>query len=224
MRCLILLSIAFWMAGCKINVSGDVIIGDLMNVAFGHKETILTPGTLRLEMSSLDTCQNERANLGASLERFFINFTPKTCEQSGMETYLLATIDIPVTASRDAWKMKTRSTFGILSKISDQIGGIEVEMLLHQGLFKELSKTIESKYFQKLDFSGSRLNLTLKNDQRALQVVLIADAFVNGDPVTVQKSIPIDPMNRLDIEISDVRREHLSRMGWVPMFSLVMGI
>ena len=112
----------------------------------------------------------------------------------------------------------------IIATRSSQIGGVEVELLLNQARFRTINKAIEAKYFQKFDFSRSRIGVRLKNDQVTYHDVLASDVFADGLPVVGLKAFGLKPGAHLRVELSDVQREFFSLYSRVPLFKLILSI
>ncbi|QPJ65603.1 MAG: hypothetical protein G3M78_09440 [Candidatus Nitrohelix vancouverensis] len=211
-------------AGCKMNLTGNVFLSDLYKVPNQAGKELLTSGVLRLEMASATACEQERSNLASTMNHYFINFKPMSCESLGMENFLIASIDLPLTGDRDQWTKNSWSVFALQAQRSQKIGGIEVSLLLNQGQFKKLSKTVAQKYFDQMDLNASQLSVKIHNDQSVRNLLLVSGVFVNGEPIVEEDAINISPREQMEIDLSDVQRDHLSSYGWTPVFSLITGI
>ena len=212
------------LSACKLDLSSNINIGDLNRVALSQEGGVTGGGTIKLEVGSMDHCQNESQFFASALENHFQDFKIRPCEQVGMETYFVAGFQIPILHSAKDWPEKSNSMIAIIATRSSQIGVVEVELLLNQARFRTINKAIEAKYFQKFDFSRSRIGVRLKNDQVTYHDVLASDVFADGLPVVGLKAFGLKPGAHLRVELSDVQREFFSLYSRVPLFKLILSI
>jgi len=212
------------LSACKLDLSSRINIGDLNRVALSQESGVVGRGTIKLEVASMDHCQNESQFFAAVLESHFQGFKILPCEQMGMESYFVAGFQIPILFSGKDWPEKNNSLIVIKAARSSQIGGVDVDLLLNPARFGTINKAIEAKYFQKFDFSRSRIAILLENDQLTYHDVLAADVFADGRPIVGLKAFGLKPGAHLNIELSDVQREFFSLYSHVPLFKLILSI
>lgn len=212
------------LSGCKLDLSSKINIGDLSRVALSQESGHTGQGTIKLEVGSLEHCKNERQFFSSVLGRHFDGFKVRPCEQLGMETYFVAGFQIPILKSGKDWPEKNNSLIALTAIRSNQMGAVDVDLLLNQARFRMINKAIESKYFQKFDFTRSRIVLQIENDQLIYQDVLVSDVFANGRPIVGLKAFGLKPGASLEIELSDVQREFFSLYNKVSLFKLVLSI
>ena len=212
--------ILFTLMGCKLDFTSHLNLGDLNQVALSKKEGLTSTGTIKFLVGA--NCGEKNGSLTSILEKHFLEFEILPCEQTGMESYFVASIKIPILFSHVDWPQKTNSLIALQAYPSRKIGGVEVNLLLNQSRFRRINKEVEKKYFQK--FELSRIAIELINDQVSYQNVLVSDAFVNDLPVVDLKAFGLGPGKRLLLELSDVKKEYFSLFNRVTMFSLVMSI
>ena len=215
---------AFSLSGCKLDLSSNIKVSDLNRVALSQEARVTGIGTIKLEVGSFDHCQNESQFFASVLESHFQNFKIHPCEQAGMESYFVAGFQIPILPSGKDWPENTNSLIVITASRSKQIGGVDVDLLLNQARFRMINNAIEAKYFQKFDFSRSRISIRLDNDQVTYHDVLASDVFADGLPVVELQAFGLKPGANLKLELSDVQREFFSLYSRVPLFKLVLSI
>ena len=215
---------ALSLSACKLDLSSRINVGDLNRVALSQESGEVGRGTIKLEVGSMDHCQNESRFFASVLESHFQGFKILPCEQMGMESYFVAGFQIPILHSARDWPEKSNSLIAIKAVRSSQIGGVDVDLLLNPARFRTINKAIEAKYFQKFDFARSRIAIRLKNDQLTYHDVLASDVFANGLPVVGLKAFGLKPGTHLKIELSDVQREFFSLYSHVPLFKLILSI
>lgn len=181
-------------------------------------------GTIKLEVGNVDQCQNESQFFASILTDHFQELSIRPCEQVGIETYFVAAFQIPILNSAMDWPQKTNSMIAITAVRSSQTGGVDVDLLLNQSRFRRINKAIEGKYFQKLDFSRSRIVVRINNDQLTYHDILASDVFADGLPVVGVKAFGLKPGADLKIELSDVQREFFSLYNRVALFKLILSI
>jgi hypothetical protein len=218
---------ALWvlsLSACKLDLSSKINLGDVNRVALSQEGGVAGTGILKLEVGSVIQCQNESQFFTSILENHLQGIKIRPCEQAGMESYFVAEFQIPILHSAKDWPEKTKSLIAINAVRSRQIGGVEVDLLLNQARFRTINKSIEAKYFQKFDFSRSRIAIRLENDQLTYHDVLVSDVFADGQPVVGLKALGLKPGTDLKITLSDVQREFFSLYSRVPLFRLISSI
>ena len=212
------------LSACKLDLSSKINIGDLNRVALSQEGGVTDRGTIKLEVGSMDHCQNESRFFASVLESHFQGFNILPCEQVGLESYFVAGFQIPILHSARDWPEKSNSLIAIKAVRSSQIGGVDVDLLLNPARFRTINKAIETKYFQKFDFARSRIAILLENDQLTYHDVLASDVFAYGRPIVGLKAFGLKPGAHLKIELSDVQREFFSLYSHVPLFKLILSI
>jgi len=215
---------ALSLSACKLELSSKVNVGDLNRVALSQDGGVKGLGTIKLEVGTLDQCQGQGQFFSSVLEDHFEDFKIRPCEQVGMETYFVAAFKIPILPTAKDWPQKSNSLIAITAGRSSQVGGVDVDLMLNQERFRRINKAIEAKYFQKFDFSRSRIAIQLENDQLTYHDVLASNVFADGLPVVGMKAFGLKPGAHLDIELSDVQREFFSLYSRVPLFKLILSI
>ncbi|MZH02631.1 MAG: hypothetical protein F3745_04320 [Nitrospinae bacterium] len=193
-------------------------------VALSQEGRAMGSGAIKLEVGTLEQCQSQDQFFASVLEEHFEDFKIRPCEQVGMETYFVAAYKIPILNTAKDWPQKSNSLVAITAGRSTQVGGVDVDLLLNQERFRRINKAIEAKYFQKFDFSRSRITIQLENDQLTYHDVLASNVFANGLPVVELKAFGLKPGAHLDVELSDVQREFFSLYSHVPLFKLILSI
>jgi len=215
---------ALSLSACKLDLFSRINVGDLNRVALSQESGVVGRGTIKLEVGSMDHCQNESQFFASVLESHFQGFNILPCEQVGLDSYFVAGFQIPVLHSARDWPEKSNSLIAIKAVRSSQIGGVDVDLLLNPARFRTINKAIEAKYFQKFNFARSRIAIRLKNDQLTYHDVLASDVFANGLPVVGLKAFGLKPGTHFKIELSDVQREFFSLYSHVPLFKLILSI
>ena len=80
---------------CKVNLDGDVYIGDIIDVA-ETGEKLFNPMDISFEMASVDSCEEDKDKLSLILNKYFSNFIAKECYSEDFNAFLKTGFDIPV--------------------------------------------------------------------------------------------------------------------------------
>jgi len=94
------------LSACKLDLSSRINVGDLNRVALSQESGVVGRGTIKLEVGSMDHCQNESQFFASVLESHFRGFKILPCEQMGMESYFVAGFQIPILPSGKDWPEK----------------------------------------------------------------------------------------------------------------------
>ena len=130
------------LSACKLDLSSRINVGDLNRVALSQESGVVGRGTIKLEVGSMDHCQNESQFFASVLESHFQGFKILPCEQMGMESYFVAGFQIPILPSGKDWPEKNNSLIVIKAARSSQIGGVDVDLLLNPARFRTINKAI----------------------------------------------------------------------------------
>jgi hypothetical protein len=208
----------FVLAGCKMNMEADLYSSDLRAVADGDQE-ITTPATLFLPVSNTDKCAEETAKIAAIMQGIVDPFQPKGCERHGMDSYLLADLQLPVVDSADAWE-QADALFGVISQRSESVSDINVFVMMDVDSYRTLSERVRDEFHQSLDLKESTFTVVLNNDERADMTAIIEHAYVNGQPaLNAKASAP--RREQVTVRLSNVSVEYLGENGFVPAFILL---
>ena len=101
---------------CKIDMSTDVYLRDIEDVALKNAEGLKTSGLLQVGIPNCDD-KEQLSKVTSLLRDYFLKVTEKSCE-SGMESLLTIGVDIPIVHSEIGWTSKTKSTTALITKKS----------------------------------------------------------------------------------------------------------
>ena len=71
------------LSACKLDLSSKINIGDLNRVALSQEGGVTGRGTIKLEVGSMDHCQNESRFFASVLESHFQGFKSQFCILQG---------------------------------------------------------------------------------------------------------------------------------------------
>ena len=207
-----------FLVGCKLQMMTDLYSSDLYATAAAN-QGFTTPATLALPVTSVENCEEETAKIVAIMQGIVDPFMPKGCERRDMESYMLASLQLPLLDSMSAWD-KTNSLFGIIAQQDADNNSINVILLMHLELYEILNERVKNEYFQSLDLDESKFTIILNNDERKDIVIVAKHAFVQGQPVLAE-TYTASRRDQISIELSDVSTAFLAQHGAVPLFVLL---
>ncbi len=205
-------------AGCKMSLEADLYSSDVRAVANGE-QGITTPATLFLPITTLDECATESAKIVAIMDGIVAPFEPKGCERNGMDSFMLANIQMPVVGSADAWILKN-TLLGFVAQRREGGPDIGVFIMLDTDKYATLQRRVRDEFMQKLTMEDSRVTVVMNNDEREDMSVLVRHAFVNGQP-SIDQTLTMPRREQVTIRLSDVSIDHFGKHGFALAFNLL---
>ena len=205
--------------GCELNITSDVYVSDLREVAENQTTGLTTPATIAIQIPSSDKCDEYAARLSEIMRGILLEFTPKTCKQDGMTSYLLSDSQVPLIGSEQAWR-QSNSLFGILAE-SQPDGNILVTIANNSTKFRILNERVDDEFHQKIDLAGSKITLILNNDERKTITYLVGGVFLNGKPVYYDEEFTLKRRHTAEIELSNVGASYLEKNEYATPLMLV---
>ena len=204
------------LAGCKLDMKTEAYVSDLREVA-GGATGITTLTTLLIEIPSADECEKYSAQVAGVMQGLMRAFSPRRCEQQGMNSYLVAESQLPFVHSAEAWK-QANSLFGVLTAVSAQ--DIAITLLMDLQKYEVLNQRMRDEFHQAMDLPGSKLTMVLNNDEREPSEYRTQAVFVDDQPIIEAASFELQRRQKAEIRLSNVSAAYLERNGSAPFFSL----
>ena len=205
-------------AGCKMSMEADLYSSDVRAVA-GGEQGITTPATLFLPITTVDECDAESAKIVAIMQGIVDPFEPKGCERNGMDSFMLADIQMPLVDSTDAWALKN-TLLGFIAQHLEGSSDIAVFVMLDTDKYDTLQRRVRDEFMQKLTLEESKVTTVINNDEREDMSVFVRHAFVNGMP-TIDETLTTPRRDQVTVRLSNVSVDHLGRHGFAPAFNLL---
>ncbi len=215
--CLFLFLFIF-ISACKMNMSADIYLRDIKDVALANAEGLQTSGLLKVGVPSCED-KEKLSQVSSLLQDYFLNVIEKSCEE-GMESLLTIGVDVPIVHSATGWTSKTKSTTALITNKSKDGSSILVSFALNKVRFRNLNEAVQNQFFDKLSFDESTVAFSVNNDGRQDEEIVVSDSFVNGKPVVFPKSLTLSRRNKIDVEPSNVRRISFSDNGSMPVLEI----
>lgn len=208
--------------GCELNITSDVYVSDLREVAKNQTTGLTTPATIAIQIPSTDKCDEYAKRLSEIMTGILLEFTPKTCKQDGMTSYLHSDSQVPLIGSEKAWR-QSNSLFGVLVE-SQPDGNILVTIASNSTKFKVLNGRVNDEFHQKLDLSDSKITLVLNNDERNTITYLVGGVFLNGQPIYYDEEFTLKRRHTAEIELSNVGASYLEKNEFAAPLMLVTNL
>ena len=204
-------------AGCKMHMEADMYSSDIRLASEGENG-MTTPATLFLPITSENECVEQTEKISAMLLGLVDTFQPKGCESQGMESYMLANMQLPVINSTAAWE-EAESLFGFIARQPEGSEAIDVLIVMNTETYETLQDRVRAEYFQELDLGESTFTVVVNNDERADMAVLVENAFANGIPV-LDTEYTVPRRGQITVRLSDVSVNFLGKNGYASAFGL----
>lgn len=205
--------------GCKVNMTADVYTTDLRDVAAGESG-LTAPATMAFQVPGIDDCDEHTAEIAALMEGVLEDFSPKGCENLGMEAFLMASTQVPI-SMLESVATDAGSLFGLYVNAVD--GRLATAVTLNLEKYELLSKRVKEKFFQDIELGQSKVLLSLNNDERGTARFIAPGSFVDGEPVLVEEPRSLERRHKAEILLSNVATSYLERHGSAPVFVLLPG-
>ena len=218
---LLILLILTTTSACKIDMSTDIYLQDIKDVALKNTEGLHTSGLLRVGVPNCED-KDQLDQVSNLLMDYFINLKAKSCDGE-MESFVTMGIDVPIVTSETGWTPKTKSITALVTHKSKDGSNIVVNFALNRNRFNNLNEAVENQFFDKLSFNESTVSFSVNNDSRQDEQSIISDAFVDGRPVIHPKEFTLARRNKVAVEPSNVRRISFSENGFMPVLEIPIG-
>ena len=192
----------------------ELYSSDLRAVALDG-QPLDTSGTMALQITSTSDCDEQTESIARIMEGIVDSFSPRGCEQRGLESYLIADVSVRVLY---AGETSLPTLFGIA--VEEYRGNLYMRVLLNQEKFRSLNRRATDRFFQEIELDNSIVQLNLINDGSRPIRVFVDEAFVQGAPV-LSRSFDLDRRGRIEIRLSNVGVAHLGDSGWAYGFRIL---
>ena len=219
----LIISTLFLLNACSINMDGDLYIGDITDVA-DNGEKLFTPMDISFEMSSEDSCQQDKNKISNILNKYFSNFAAKECYSKDFSSYLKTGIDIPIILDTDQDGRVLNSNNDLVSitvvRREENSSVIDVYLSLNKMMFNALNNELYDVFYQKISLENVKIKLSINNDGKNTESVSFASAFINGDPVVIYSTFDISRRQKLDYLGSNVTSSFFEKYGYTYILSV----
>ena len=147
------------------------------------------------------------------------DFAPRGCEQDGMDSFLLANTQIPILRP-DSIPENFDSLFAVIlieREIPEHIG---VAIAMDREMYRSLLVKMDAEFNQTIDLASSKVAFVLNNDDRTTIKFAVVGAFVDSDPIHLEREFELARRHKAEIRLSDVATAYLVKEGGAGVFTL----
>lgn len=180
------------LAGCKLDASAPIYVGDLMEVSQSGKN-IEASIDLNVPIPSVDKCDEYSAKIKKVIAGFFQKFEMQGCEKQGMDNFSKVKVNSEITS--------TTSEAGIYFLINKQQDQVGITLAQKAGFMASLMDAIKKEAMSTVDLSFS---IRLNNDTRDKIKLVSQNVFVNQKAYAKKQEFELARRDEANIKLSDV--------------------
>ena len=214
--CALAAVLVLFLAGCKTNLTVDLLFSDLDRVAASADENRAARVVMAVQIpsdkeSSDEACDKYTAKAVEVMAGVVKDFTPKGCTGNGMQSYLLGEVQAPVVAG---WK-PADALFRIV--VTPQWVWLAVDL----GKFNAVNDRIRKEFQQAPKAGEPTVAIMLHNDGRQARKYHVMGAMVDDQPVWFLQGFELKRRAKVKLELSNVASRSLAKHGRVPVLMRV---
>ena len=231
--------------GCKLDLTQQLYTLDLLDLAEGRVAGVTAPMTMRIPIRNADECDEAVASVSLVVSGLLTDFSPRRCEEVGMDDYLIADAQIPVAfVARDDMDESaysfTTELFNVLVFHFDGVRnvsmtegplpprvpavidpGLGVYIVVDLNKIELLETRLEEEFpAQNVDLSDSTISIELNNDVRSVVAFSVRNVFMEDVPVQGRRLFELDRRHAAMFSLSNVTSASLMRDGFAPALIL----
>ena len=214
-KMLFLAGISMIFSACKTNLTTDLYMSDLHGIAWEGGENVTTSATMEFEIISREQCQKSANRIARIIDRYVLDFTPISCYDEGLDTFLKADIQMDVIhALHQEEFFRNGRLFAVMvlteSYLTDHIF---VYFQTNQDTLNHLKKKVRAEFNQDVEIEQSDIIFVVNNDLSNKIDIGVGGAFVNGRALNETSSalyegesekITLQRRRKAEIMLSDV--------------------
>lgn len=219
----LIISTLFLLNACSIDMDGDLYIGDIIDIA-DNGQQLFSPMDISFQMSSEDSCEQDKNKISNILNKYFSNFNAKECYSKDFSSYLKTGIDIPIILDTDQDGRVLNSNNDLVSitviRREDNSSIIDVYLSLNKMMFNALNNELNEVFYQTITLDEVKIKLSINNDGKNTESVSFVSAFINGDPVVAYSTFDIKRRQKIDYLGSNVTSSFFDKYGYTLIMSV----
>jgi hypothetical protein len=202
------LAFLIFLTGCKFESTSNIYVTDLLEVQ-NSKKPVLAESTIKFEIMDKSTYEENKGRLKDLLSRHFSEVKNLSCEETGLETFVVARTKIPIWFNQNI--EGTESSTQILSVLVSPLKK-EKESFLKIFLAIAKDKYLALKNDFENEFPGTTLNaddfekitVILQNGQKNPITVFGICVYVDGQPEPIGCKIVLEKRNSVELTIPKI--------------------
>lgn len=194
----ILLVLILFLVSCDVEVTADLYIGDLFDLAKTKVNELSVKGQIDFEANSSTEARKEE--LTKLFKKYFknvgeINFVKKQDWTRG-----IVSVEFPV---------RTSIQDDLLSfYVTSDEAEVKVGLVFKPEIFNKLNKELD---FYRISTNDLNLSIVLSNDTKGNIEINLVGVYVDEDPIPIPTTIVLKPRSRVNIKLSNALRDYVTK-------------
>ncbi|MGI6674032.1 MAG: DUF7424 family protein [Limnochordia bacterium] len=208
---LALLGALLLLTGCAGEFYNDLYVLDILDVANGEEEYLLTGGTVYIESPG----EEYEPTLKSLLEQNFWEVENFRKGDGDYSSKVIADLKVPV-LHFDTWLTEKWADETMAFLVMPMEGGlIAFGLMLNGERIDAMFASLAEETFFTLSIHEFSFNVKLHNDLRESIPVYFQGLYVNGTPVHYEELWELARRDTVDIKLGDVARDYAYEEGYV---------
>ncbi len=199
----ILLGIMILITGCNARISTDVYLADLDELEDTRELT--TDVVIGLYIPSQDECTEYRGRYQSVFRQSsgFRDMEYVRCYSEGSDHFAEYELKVPMRMV-DPATTSMKGTFEVIRHDVATQRWAHIYLRSKPSALCNLDKLIRDEFYQSVDFSETSPKITITNDLREPQTLVLNHVFVNGSPVIEATDFELERRDSIEVALSNV--------------------
>ncbi|MDE2950869.1 MAG: hypothetical protein OXT68_08875 [Chloroflexota bacterium] len=202
-KTILLVGLMMLFSACNARISSEIYLVDIDEVA--DIGDIATKVKIGLPISSQDECDEKRQEYEAMFSKStgFKGMEFVRCYVDGYNDFAEYELDVPIRMV-DPYQTSMEGVFEIIRHDDSATNNRHMYVRSNPSLLCNLDKIMREDTYRSLDLSDTSPLITVSNDFREPQTLILNQVFVNGSPLIEPTEIVLDRRDSISITLSDV--------------------
>lgn len=202
-KAVLLLGILIFLTGCEARISTEVYLTDLHDL----EETLelTTDVIIGLYVPSQDDCVEYRQRYQGVFSKStgFRDMEYVRCYSEGSDHFAEYELKVPMRMV-DPSATAMKGTFEVIRHDDSNAKTVNLYLRSKPSALCNLDKLIRDEFYQSVDFSETSPKITITNDFREPQTLILNHVFVNGSPVIEATEFELERRDSIEVALSNV--------------------
>lgn len=197
----LLIAVLILLAGCEARISTEIYLADLDELE--DTQELATDVIIGLYIPSQDDCAEYRQRYQAVFSKStgFRDMEYVRCYSEGSDHFAEYELKVPMRMV-DPSSTAMKGTFEVIRH--DDADAVNLYLRSKPSALCNLDKLIRAEFYQSVDFSETSPKITITNDLREPQTLVLSHAFVNGSPVIEATEFELERRDSIEVALSNV--------------------
>ena len=191
------------LAACEARISTEVYMGDLAEIE--DEGELTTAVVIGLYIPSQDDCAEYRQRYQDVFRKSkgFKGMEYVRCYSEGSDHFAEYELEVPMRMV-DPSSTAMKGTFEIIRHDDAATQSRNLYLRSKPSALCDLDDLISDEFWQSLDLTGTSPQITITNDLREPQTLILDHVFVNGSSVVETKEFTLDRRDSIEVALSNV--------------------